>query len=163
MRPAKLKGSAQGMDRASADYMGMLATVINGVALQDALEKHGVQTRLMTALEVRAVLLRKAHQPGPDADAGVAVDDLRVADQVAALERDAQGEDRALRDVGPRVHVEAAGADVLRAGDPRQVGAVEVDVDDEPLPLVLAPLLARRLAVDEVHPRTPLSCVGPPG
>src|SRR5215813_1839065 len=50
-----LKGSAQGMDRASADYMGMLATVINGVALQDALEKQGVQTRLMTALEVRAV------------------------------------------------------------------------------------------------------------
>jgi uridylate kinase len=50
-----LKGSAQGMDRASADYMGMLATVINGVALQDALEKLGVQTRLMTALEVRAV------------------------------------------------------------------------------------------------------------
>ena len=50
-----LKGSAQGMDRASADYMGMLATVINGVALQDALEKHNVQTRLMTALEVRAV------------------------------------------------------------------------------------------------------------
>ena len=50
-----LKGSAQGMDRASADYMGMLATVINGVALQDSLEKHGVQTRVMTALEVRAV------------------------------------------------------------------------------------------------------------
>ena len=50
-----LKGSAQGMDRASADYMGMLATVINGIALQDALEKHGVQTRVMTALEVRAV------------------------------------------------------------------------------------------------------------
>jgi uridylate kinase len=50
-----LKGSAAGMDRASADYMGMLATVINGVALQDAVEKHGVQTRLMTALEVRAV------------------------------------------------------------------------------------------------------------
>ena len=50
-----LKGSAQGMDRASADYMGMLATVINGIALQDALEKHGVQTRVMTALEVRSV------------------------------------------------------------------------------------------------------------
>jgi uridylate kinase len=50
-----LKGSAQGMDRGSADYMGMLATVINGIALQDALEKHGVQTRVMTALEVRAV------------------------------------------------------------------------------------------------------------
>jgi len=50
-----LKGSAAGMDRASADYMGMLATVINGVALQDALEKHGAPTRLMTAIEIRAV------------------------------------------------------------------------------------------------------------
>jgi len=50
-----LKGSASGMERASADYMGMLATIINGVALQDAVEKHGVPTRLMTALEVRAI------------------------------------------------------------------------------------------------------------
>ena len=50
-----LKGSAQGMDRASADYMGMLATVINGIALQDSLEKQGVPTRVMTALDVRHV------------------------------------------------------------------------------------------------------------
>lgn len=50
-----LKGSAQGMDRTSADYMGMMATVINGIALQDSLEKHGVQTRVMTALDVRSV------------------------------------------------------------------------------------------------------------
>jgi uridylate kinase len=50
-----LKGSAAGMDRASADYMGMLATVINGIALQDALEKHAVPTRLVTALDVRSV------------------------------------------------------------------------------------------------------------
>lgn len=50
-----LKGAAAGMDRTSADYMGMLATVINGIALLDALEKHGVQTRLVTALEVRSV------------------------------------------------------------------------------------------------------------
>jgi uridylate kinase len=50
-----LKGNAQGMDRAAADYMGMLATVINGIALQDGIEKHGVETRLMTALDVRAV------------------------------------------------------------------------------------------------------------
>ncbi len=50
-----LKGSAQGMERASADYMGMLATIINGVALQDALEKLGLSTRLMSALEVRQV------------------------------------------------------------------------------------------------------------
>lgn len=50
-----LKGSAQGMDRASADYMGMLATVINGVALQDGLEKMGVETRCLSALSIRQV------------------------------------------------------------------------------------------------------------
>ncbi|MFW5876386.1 MAG: UMP kinase [Myxococcota bacterium] len=50
-----LKGSAGGMDRASADYMGMLATVINGIALQDALEKVGADTRLLSALEIRQV------------------------------------------------------------------------------------------------------------
>jgi uridylate kinase len=44
--------SASGMDRASADYMGMLATVINGLALQDALEKQGVATRVQTAIEM---------------------------------------------------------------------------------------------------------------
>ncbi len=47
--------SARGMDRSSADYMGMLATVINGMALQDALEKLGVFTRLMSAIEMREV------------------------------------------------------------------------------------------------------------
>ncbi|HXG66318.1 MAG TPA: UMP kinase [Blastocatellia bacterium] len=47
--------SAQGMDRASADYMGMLATVINSLALQDALERQGVFTRVMTAIEMREV------------------------------------------------------------------------------------------------------------
>ncbi len=44
--------SATGMDRAGADYMGMLATVINGLALQDALEKQGVATRVQTAIEM---------------------------------------------------------------------------------------------------------------
>src|SRR5947207_12011359 len=48
-----LKGSAQGMDRGSADHMGMLATIINGIALQDALEKLGVATRVMSAVEIR--------------------------------------------------------------------------------------------------------------
>jgi uridylate kinase len=43
------------MERATADYMGMLATVINGLALQDALEKTGVNTRVLTAIEMRAV------------------------------------------------------------------------------------------------------------
>jgi uridylate kinase len=50
-----LAASARGMDRATADYMGMLATVINGLALQDALEQVGVITRVVTAIEMRAV------------------------------------------------------------------------------------------------------------
>jgi len=50
-----LAASARGMDRATADYMGMLATVINGLALQDALEQAGVLTRVVTAIEMRAV------------------------------------------------------------------------------------------------------------
>jgi uridylate kinase len=45
-----LAASARGMDRATGDYMGMLATVMNGLALQDALEKAGVETRVMTAI-----------------------------------------------------------------------------------------------------------------
>ena len=47
--------SARGMDRATADYMGMLATVINALALQDALEQQGIVTRVVTAIEMRAV------------------------------------------------------------------------------------------------------------
>lgn len=50
-----LAASARGMDRSTADYMGMLATVINALALQDALEQHGVATRVLTAIEMRAV------------------------------------------------------------------------------------------------------------
>lgn len=50
-----LAGSSRGMDRATADYMGMLATVMNALALQDALEKHGVHTRVQTAIEMRAL------------------------------------------------------------------------------------------------------------
>lgn len=48
-----LAGSAKGMDRATADYMGMLATVMNALALQDALEKAGVDTRVQSAIEMR--------------------------------------------------------------------------------------------------------------
>lgn len=50
-----IRGTEAGMDRASADYMGLLATVINGIALQDALEKEGVVTRHISAIEVKAV------------------------------------------------------------------------------------------------------------
>jgi uridylate kinase len=48
-------GSDAGMDRASADYIGLLATIMNGIALQDALEKEGVNTRHISAIEIKAV------------------------------------------------------------------------------------------------------------
>jgi len=50
-----LKASAEGMDRSQADYMGMLATIINSLALQDALERQNVPTRVMSALEIHQV------------------------------------------------------------------------------------------------------------
>lgn len=49
------QASAQGMDRVSADYMGMLATIINALALQDLLERKGVDTRVMTAIRMEAL------------------------------------------------------------------------------------------------------------
>jgi uridylate kinase len=59
-----IAASSYGMDRTSADHMGMLATVINSLALQDALEKQGVQTRVQTALSIHQVaepyILRRA-------------------------------------------------------------------------------------------------------
>ena len=50
-----LAASGRGLDRATADYMGMLATVINGMALSDAIEREGIETRLVTAIEMREV------------------------------------------------------------------------------------------------------------
>ena len=50
-----MQAAEQGLDRASADYMGMLASVINALALQDAVEKQGIPTRVLSALEIRAV------------------------------------------------------------------------------------------------------------
>ncbi len=50
-----MAASAAGMDRATADYMGMLATVLNSLALQDALEKRGVHTRVQSAIEMQSV------------------------------------------------------------------------------------------------------------
>jgi len=49
------RGVEEGMDRVSADHIGLLATVINGIALQDALEKEGLNTRLISAIEIKAV------------------------------------------------------------------------------------------------------------
>jgi uridylate kinase len=50
-----IAGSKQGIDRTTADYMGMLATIFNGMALQDALERIGVITRLQTAFEIKEI------------------------------------------------------------------------------------------------------------
>jgi uridylate kinase len=50
-----ITAASEGMDRANADYMGMLASVINGLALQDALEKEGLATRVLSALEIQSV------------------------------------------------------------------------------------------------------------
>jgi uridylate kinase len=50
-----IQAAAQGVDRAAADYMGMMASVINGLALQSALEKEGLATRVLSALEIRSV------------------------------------------------------------------------------------------------------------
>jgi uridylate kinase len=49
------RSAPEGMDRVAADHMGMLATVINGIFLQDALERHGLETRLMTAIDMRSI------------------------------------------------------------------------------------------------------------
>lgn len=50
-----ISGSSQGMDRATADYMGMLATVMNALALQDALEQCNIRTRVLSAIEMRQI------------------------------------------------------------------------------------------------------------
>ncbi len=59
-----ISGEAGGIDRTSGDYMGMLATIINGIALQNAIERIGIQTRVMTAIEMDKVaepfILRRA-------------------------------------------------------------------------------------------------------
>jgi uridylate kinase len=50
-----ITAASEGMDRASADYMGMMASVINALALQDSLEKQGINTRVLSAIEIRDV------------------------------------------------------------------------------------------------------------
>ncbi len=50
-----LAGASNGMDRVQGDYMGMLATIINGLALQSALEEHDLQTRLLTSIEMKQI------------------------------------------------------------------------------------------------------------
>ena len=73
-----LAASARGMDRATADYMGMLATVINGLALQDALEQAGVLTRVVTAIEMRAADRFCAAAPMPRRSTTARTEERRV-------------------------------------------------------------------------------------
>jgi uridylate kinase len=60
-----IAGAAQGMQRASADYMGMLATVINALAMQNALEQQGVQTRVQSAIPMATVCEPYIRRPAP--------------------------------------------------------------------------------------------------
>ena len=60
-----LKGSADGMDRATADYVGMLATVMNAISLQDGLERVGVATRVQTAIEMQEIKQLRWTDPVP--------------------------------------------------------------------------------------------------
>jgi len=58
-----LSGAAAGMERATADYMGMMATVINSLAMQNALEKAGLETRVLTAIEMNELAERRPQPP----------------------------------------------------------------------------------------------------
>ena len=60
-----LSGANNGIDRVQGDYMGMLATVINGLALQSSLEKIGLQTRLQTAINMEAIACLLYTSPSP--------------------------------------------------------------------------------------------------
>ena len=67
-----LAAAEHGIERVTGDYMGMLATVINALALQDALEKRGVDTRVQTAIDIRDVaepFIRRRADPEKDPDA----------------------------------------------------------------------------------------------
>src|SRR6201990_3716111 len=73
-----LDGAAAGMDRATGDYMGMLATVLNALTLQDALERMGQHTRVMSAIDVEEVrepyIRRRAMRHLEEGRGGIFVD-----------------------------------------------------------------------------------------
>ena len=116
-----LRGAAEGMDRATGDYMGMLATVLNALALQDALEKLGAVTRVQSAIEVSEVAepyIRRRAMRHLDAALGHAFDGMRnrgdalrvravleVAHQRLAgeLQQDAREDGRARDDLDRRL------------------------------------------------------------
>ena len=72
-----LQGAAKGMDRATGDYMGMLATVLNSLTLQDALEKLGEHTRVMSAIDVKEVALLDQPHVNTDKHEGKTIEEMR--------------------------------------------------------------------------------------
>lgn len=135
------QASARGMDRASGDYMGMLATVINGLALQAGLEKIGVDTRVQTAIEMREVAepfirrraLRHLEKGRVVIFAGGTGNPYFTTDTAAAL--------RAM-EIGADVLVKATKVDGVYTADPKTDPAAEKF--DE---LTYIEVLSRRLKV----------------
>ena len=136
-----IAASAGGMDRATADYMGMLATVINALALQDALEKAGCQTRVLSAIEMRAVA-----EPYIRRRAIRHLEKRRVVIFAAGtgnpfFTTDTAGALRAV-EIGADAIMKATKVDGIYSADPRR------DVTAERLPrTTYADVLSRRLAV----------------
>ena len=84
-------GAGHGMDRATADYMGMLATVINALALQDALERHGQPTRVQSAIQMAEIADRSDLLLHTPASLAASLNlDVRVGHEVVAVDRTAQ-------------------------------------------------------------------------
>ena len=136
-----IAASAGGMDRATADYMGMLATVINALALQDALEKAGCQTRVLSAIEMRAVA-----EPYIRRRAIRHLEKRRVVIFAAGtgnpfFTTDTAGALRAV-EIGADAIIKATKVDGIYSADPRQ------DAGAERLPrTTYSDVLHRRLAV----------------
>jgi len=111
--------SSEGVDRVSADYMGMLATVINALALQDVLERHGVQTRVLTAIRmeslaepyIRRRAVRHLEKGRLVIFAGGTGNPFFSTDTAAVL--------RAL-EIEAEVILKATGVDGIYTGDPRK-------------------------------------------
>lgn len=136
-----LAASHRGIDRVTGDHMGMLATVINALALQDSLEKHGVATRVQTAIEIRDVAepfirrraIRHLEKHRVVIFAAGTGNPFFTTDSAAALRAN---------EIHAEVLLKATGVDGIYTGDPHQ------DPDAELLPhLTYQEVLERNLRV----------------
>jgi uridylate kinase len=113
-----LAGAAKGMDRASADYMGMLATVMNALAMQNALERTGVSTRVQSAIPCHR--LRALHPPPADPAHGKGPGgDLRRRHRQSVFHHRHGGRPARRRD-GLRRHAEGHQVDGVYTADPKK-------------------------------------------